>query len=306
MGGGCGAPEYRALDFWLGDWEVRDANGGLEGSNRIAADLSGCSVRESWTDAAGHRGESLFFYDRSERRWKQVWITEDGDWKEKAQVEAPSGSVRFQGELPRPGGGTVLDRTTLTPLAGRRVRQVIEQSPDGGASWPSSWEGLYSRPSGTEACGSPESGQLDFWVGDWDVRLKQRTPVGEWQEAHGTNRIRKVLGGCAVLESFEADGPDAMWAGMSVSQYVSGEKRWRQVWVDDQGSWFAFTGGKQGDQFILQTEPVGATAGRTLRMVFHEIRPDHISWRWERADSGGATWTPLLMIEYRRSGTGRK
>ena len=109
-----------------------------------------------------------------------------------------------------------------------------------------------------------------------------------------------------VLESFEADGPDAMWAGMSVSQYVSGEKRWRQVWVDDQGSWFAFTGGKQGDQFILQTEPVGATAGRTLRMVFHEIRPDHISWRWERADSGGATWTPLLMIEYRRSGTGRK
>src|SRR5882724_8989290 len=52
--------------------------------------------------------------------------------------------------------------------------------------------------------------------------------------------------------------------------------------------------------------PVGAAAGRTLRMVFHEIRPDHISWRWERAEAGGATWTPLLLIEYRRSGTARK
>jgi len=163
-----------------------------------------------------------------------------------------------------------------------------------------------SRPAGAQACASPESGQLDFWVGDWDVRLKQRSPGGDtWQEAHGTNRIRKILGGCAVLESFEADGPDAIWAGKSVSQYLPAEKRWRQVWVDDQGSWLAFTGGQQGEQFILQTDPVGAAAGRTLRMVFHNIRPDHISWRWERAEAGGATWTPLLLIEYRRSGAAR-
>ena len=89
-GGGCSAAEYRALDFWLGDWEVRDAAGVLQGTNRIAADLSGCAVRESWTDASGGRGESLFFFDRAARRWKQVWITSDGSWKEKAPVETPA------------------------------------------------------------------------------------------------------------------------------------------------------------------------------------------------------------------------
>jgi len=305
-GGGCSAPEYRALDFWLGDWEVRDAGGALQGTNRIAADLSGCAVRESWTDVSGERGESLFYLDRAARRWKQVWITSEGAWKEKSQVEAPAdapGAVRFQGELPRPEGGTTLDRTTLTPLPGGRVRQRIEQSRDGGASWPAFWEGIYSRPSVASGapCASAESAQLDFWLGDWDVSIQGRAAGSDaWQEAHGTNRVRKVLGGCAVLEDFQADGPGTLWAGKSVSQYLSGEKRWRQVWVDDQGSWLAFTGGKVGDRFVLQTDPAGSAAGRLMRMVFEEIRNDHISWRWERSEGGG--WTPLLLIEYRRSG----
>jgi hypothetical protein len=50
---------------------------------------------------------------------------------------------------------------------------------------------------------------------------------------------------------------------------------------------------------VLQTDPAGS--GRVMRMVFHDIREDHISWRWERSDGG--TWTPLLLIEYRRSGS---
>jgi hypothetical protein len=303
-GGGCAAPEYHALDFWLGEWEVRDPAGSLEGTNRIAADLSGCAVRESWTDAKGVRGESTFFYDRAARRWKQVWITEDGDWKEKAQVESPPGSVRFQGELPRPNGGTVLDRTTLTLLDDGRVRQRIEQSRDGGKTWPASWEGLYARPAAASSCAAAEFGGLDFWLGEWSVDIKGRSPDGTgWQEAHGTNRVRKILGGCAVMESFEADGPGSLWAGNSISQYLPGEKRWRQIWVDDQGSWLAFTGGRTGEGFVLQTDAQGSAAGKTMRMVFHDVRPDHISWRWERSD--GAAWTPMLLIEYRRAADGR-
>ena len=88
-------------------------------------------------------------------------------------------------------------------------------------------------------------------------------------------------------------------AGKSLSQYLPGENHWRQVWVDDQGSWLAFTGGKRGDRFVLESEAVGSATARTMRMVFEDIREDHISWRWERDD--GATWTPLLLIEYRRA-----
>ena len=87
------------------------------------------------------------------------------------------------------------------------------------------------------------------------------------------------------------------WAGTSLSQYLPAEKRWRQVWVDDQGSWLSFTGGKRGDDFVLVGEP---QAGKTMRMVFHEIREDHLLWRWEGTRDGGKTWTPQLRIEYRR------
>jgi hypothetical protein len=133
-GGGCTGPEYQALDFWLGAWNVTTSQG-FDGDNQLSKVLSGCAVREQWTDANGGRGESLFFFDRSLRRWKQVWVAEDGGWKEKVQQDAPAGALRFQGELPRPGGGTLIDRTALTRLEGGKVLQRIEQSLDGGATW---------------------------------------------------------------------------------------------------------------------------------------------------------------------------
>src|SRR4051812_36919739 len=153
---GCSAPEYRALDFWLGEWEVRDRGGALEGTNRIVKELSGCAVRESWTDAAGGRGESTFYFDRAARRWKQVWVTDAGSWKEKIQVDGAAGALRFQGELPRPQGGTLVDRTTLTRLPGGGGLQLIEQSLDGGETWPVAWGGLYARPKTAPPPAGPE------------------------------------------------------------------------------------------------------------------------------------------------------
>jgi hypothetical protein len=39
----------------------------------------------------------------------------------------------------------VLDRTTLTPLADGRVRQVIERSSDGGTTWTTGFDAMYVR-----------------------------------------------------------------------------------------------------------------------------------------------------------------
>src|ERR1700750_923506 len=109
----CTTPESHALDFWEGTWDVRDGRGEFDGDNVIAKILAGCALRESWTDAAGNRGESLFYFDWSKKKWKQVWVTTEGGFKEKTQVDAPAGSIRFQGEVRRRGGGVALDRTTL-------------------------------------------------------------------------------------------------------------------------------------------------------------------------------------------------
>lgn len=136
-------PGYGRLDFWVGRWEVFDPKGKKDGDNLIEKILASCAIVENWTEADGSQGKSLFYYLRGQRRWKQVWVTDTGFVKEKAQLlDYPGPGVRFQGELPLPGGVVVLDRTTLTELPEGRVRQVIEQSRDGGKTW-SSWEGIY-------------------------------------------------------------------------------------------------------------------------------------------------------------------
>ena len=283
---GCDSPTYHALDFWLGTWDVTDPHGAYEGTNVIAPTLGHCAVEEHWVDARGHRGDSLFYVDRASGEWRQVWVTDEGPMKEKRQVGgAPSGGVRFEGP----------DRTTLVPLPGGTVRQVIEGSRG-------AWEGIYTRV--PRQCDAPGNRQMDFWLGDWSVQVRTRTaPDSEtWTAAVGSNHVTSVLNGCAIEERFVATGgPNgASWSGRSHSTWVPAEKRWRQTWVDDSGSYLAFTGGMQGGEFVLVGEP--RPDGKVMRMVFGEIRPDHITWRWERSVDGQKTWRPMMIIEYARIG----
>jgi hypothetical protein len=143
----AGDPSRHLLDFWIGDWDVYDnATQQRDGRNRIDPVLNGAAIVESWTGVDGHAGMSWFYFSRSENRWKQIWVTDNGGVKEKAQVTgAPAGSIRFRGEIPLRDGRRVLDQTTLTPLSGGRVRQVIEQSLDGGVTWQTVYDANYSR-----------------------------------------------------------------------------------------------------------------------------------------------------------------
>ena len=66
---------------------------------------------------------------------------------------------------------------------------------------------------------------LDFWLGAWEVH----TPDGRLD---GTNRIEKILGGCAIVENWkDADGTE----GKSLFYYDPVALVWKQVWVTDQG-----------------------------------------------------------------------
>jgi len=142
------APGFHRLDFWVGSWIVYDvATGRLEGTNRIDRVLRGCALIENWSEADGSsEGKSLFYFNPATGTWRQVWVTSAGTSKEKQLVaELPGGAVRFQGEVPTRAGGTVLDRTTLTPLPDGRVRQTIEISRDRGATWVTGFDAYYVR-----------------------------------------------------------------------------------------------------------------------------------------------------------------
>ena len=138
---------YHPFDFWVGRWTVKDSAGNTLGTDDVTPIVGGCAFVEEWHDADGTDGQSLFYYATDQRRWKQVWVTPaakfPGGFKEKRMIgRLAGGAVRFQGEIVGPET-TFLDRTTLTPLPGGRVRQVIETSRDGGTTWRTGFDALY-------------------------------------------------------------------------------------------------------------------------------------------------------------------
>lgn len=68
-------------------------------------------------------------------------------------AEMPDSTVRFQGQLEHREIGAYLDRTTLSPLDGGDVSQVIEISRDGGATWKATFDAVYRRVSADSAQG---------------------------------------------------------------------------------------------------------------------------------------------------------
>jgi hypothetical protein len=141
-------PTYHKLDFWVGEWDVFDFKSGEKGgTNKIEKILKGCALIENWTEAAdGSEGKSLFYFQPVKGEWRQVWVTDAGPMKEKvAQASYTGEGIRFQGEIPHREGSSHLDRTTLIPLPGDRVRQTIEVSRDAGKTWGVVFDAEYRR-----------------------------------------------------------------------------------------------------------------------------------------------------------------
>lgn len=140
----CSSPEHRQFDFWLGEWEVREA-GKIAGSNRIARILGGCALREEWTGASGTNvsGTSLNMYDAARKRWHQTWVDDkgnvlllEGEWR--------GGRMVLEGERPVSAGKTSRERISWTPQTGGRVRQLWESSSDSGKTWQVAFDGIYT------------------------------------------------------------------------------------------------------------------------------------------------------------------
>ena len=140
---GCPSAEHRQFDFWIGDWDVK-ANGKVVGRNVITREHGGCVIHEQYTGVTGYTGASLNMYDASRKRWHQTWVDNAGLLLE-LNGEFTGGRMVLRGETIDSAGKTTLGRITWTPGADGTVRQLWEQSPDGGKTWSVAFDGIYSR-----------------------------------------------------------------------------------------------------------------------------------------------------------------
>ncbi len=137
--------KFAEFDFWTGEWEVRDGQGNIVGSNVIQRAQHGCVLIENWTSATGGTGISITYLDKISDKWVQIWTDAGG-----SQIDIRGGmtedGMRLVGTIHHVSNATTADfRGLWTPLPDGRVRQFFEQSNDGGETWSTWFEGFYSR-----------------------------------------------------------------------------------------------------------------------------------------------------------------
>ncbi len=137
---------------------------------------------------------------------------------------------------------------------------------------------------------------FDFWIGEWDLHWSD-----ESHEAHGRNVISKVLNERVILEEFDGR-PGADLRGMSVSTISPETGHWHQTWVDDSGGYLDFLGGLRDGEMILEREATRDGATFRQRMLWTDIGPDSLEWRWQRSTDVGAPWETVWAVSYRRAG----
>jgi hypothetical protein len=140
-------------------------------------------------------------------------------------------------------------------------------------------------------CSAPEHRQFDFWIGEWEVTL------ATGQRA-GTNRIERILGGCALQESWTGASPSQ---GQSLTVWDPGDHTWHQTWVDNAGTTLHLSGGIVNGEMVLEGQrrlPDGTEV--TDRITWTPNADGTLRQVWQSSQDRGMRWTTVFDGVYRR------
>jgi Protein of unknown function (DUF1579) len=152
----CSAPEFRQLDFWLGDWHVRwDATKDMEagsGTNTVTQVLGGCVVQEDFVggpSTGGLVGRSVSTFHAQTRRWRQTWVDNQGGHF--ALVGGPEGQ-RFVLTASGAVGAVPAQRMVFEDITERSLIWRWQTTADAGTTWTDQWVIHYTRAQPLARC----------------------------------------------------------------------------------------------------------------------------------------------------------
>lgn len=134
----------RALDFWVGSWNVYTPAGQPAGQNMITRVLDDCVVHEAWGGSFGMKGMSYNFFDDATGKWHQTWVDDKGG-SYLFTGEIVDGSMVFERSATDDAGVTTITQMILTPNDDGTVTQEGRSSTDDGANWTTNWKLVYHR-----------------------------------------------------------------------------------------------------------------------------------------------------------------
>jgi hypothetical protein len=144
----AGDANYRAFDFWIGEWDVQPTGStrgpiGSGASSVVERLLDGCVIQENWLPVGGAgAGKSFNIYNATTRQWEQYYVDS------RATITHYKGRFRSDGHLYYEAdqfGSTNKIRMTFFNQGPTQVRQLGHTSTDGGKTWTVSFDLTYVR-----------------------------------------------------------------------------------------------------------------------------------------------------------------
>lgn len=139
-------------------------------------------------------------------------------------------------------------------------------------------------------CTAAEYRQFDFWVGDWIVEDSSGNQMG-------TNRIERVLDGCALQENWNEGRPGE---GKSFNIWDRQTGKWHQTWVATGGNLLQLDGEFTNGAMVLRGERVTPRGHVWNRITWRPLAGGIVQQLWEVSTDSGRTWQASFDGRYRR------
>ncbi len=131
---------YSKFNFWVGEWDVY-SNGLKIAESSITNTNGDCGILENWRPNGSNGGNSISYYDSTDKKWKQNWVANGGV----SHYEEPEDYTTGDMQLIAKGNGVWYRMIYTQDKAEDTVRQVMESSNDDGKTWTKIFDGLYKR-----------------------------------------------------------------------------------------------------------------------------------------------------------------
>ena len=152
----CAGESFHQLDFWLGRWNVKTRNGQPGGTSEVRSISGGCALLEQYAGPGPYRGSGVHVFSTSDKSWHQFWtdnrpaIVDDMRGRKTATGFVYTWDVMMtpQGRAAASGDATAVKvpkRYTLSVLEGGNVRQLGERTMDGGRTWITEFDYVYTK-----------------------------------------------------------------------------------------------------------------------------------------------------------------
>lgn len=140
------------------------------------------------------------------------------------------------------------------------------------------------------ACCTPEHGQFDFWVGDWDVFDKEGKKVGE-------NLVQKLEDNCILNENWQSTHGSS---GKSYNYYDPQNNTWNQLWISNTGNILKLKGKAEPGKMILKSELQSGDNGQFYNQITWTKNSDgSVTQNWEIYNSNGEVTGSAFLGIYR-------